>query len=267
MFYDGFYGQLDSTFYPEIYQEVNNYLNQDKSEFNILYFPWHGYMDYIWSKQRLQAVGFAVFDKPVIQGSDPMAHVSHPVHRYITFLLNNQRNIRNFGELVSLINVKYIIIDKTSLAPKQPYEFLYDQDDLEVVIDSDLVVFKNKVKIAKIYQVDSLLTIDDWSDLLTRNVSQEKLSLDYEKKSPIEYILKETPNKRYIVFTSTYSENWRYDEQKPVDYLKLINVFNVTQAKKIYWGKFDHYLIGYIISFFSLIGIVAFKREKCNNNY
>jgi hypothetical protein len=214
-------------------------------------------MDYSWSKQRLATVGSAVFTKPVIQGSDPISHTTHLIFDYITFLLNNQKNITRFGELVSLINVKYIIIDKTSLAPKEPYQFLYKQADLELVRDSDLVVFKNKAKTAKIYQTDGLLTVKDWNELLTIDLVQEKIPVDYNKEHPNEYILKENPTRQHIVFTSTYSEDWRYDGQKPLNYLGLTNAFNTTKARRIYWSKFRYYSIGYILSGLTFIGIIV----------
>jgi len=254
--FNGFYGQLNSKFYPKVYQDVNNYLNQDKTEFNVLYLPWHGYMDYTWSlSQRIATPAVAIFSKPVIQGFDPASHPNYPTYNYITFLLSKSYRTKNFGELVSLINVKYIIIDKTSLAPKEPYNFLYNQTDLELVIDSDLAVFKNMRPTAKIYETDKMIS-EDWDELLKKNITQKRIPLDYNEISPIEYVLKEKPTKKYVVFTSTYSEDWVYDGEKSMKNLGLTNIFNATDAVRIYYSRFNYNLIGYIISCIAFIGII-----------
>jgi len=248
MLYNGLYGQLNSIFYPEFYEKVDEFFKTDGSDFNILYLPWHGYMDYSWSIRRLPAVGLAVFSRPVIQGADPMSHTTNPTYRYITYLLN-QKNITNFGKLVSIVNVKYVVIDKTSLAPKKPYNFLYDQSDLEVIIDSDLVVFKNKCSPAKIYETDYVFN-GNW-DELTVNLKTENLDmkpLNYTKRSPIEFFVNDEPTKKYIVFTSSYSKYWHYDNQESVEYAGLVNLFNTNTSRKIHYVGFNYYLIGYIIS-------------------
>jgi len=257
MVWNGFNDQLNSKFYPEIYQEVDDYLNKDKSEFNVLYFPWHGYMDYSWSlPQRIATPASEIFQKPVIEGVGPLTHPNHPIYNYITFLLNNQDNITNFAELISLINVKYIIIDKTSLVSKQPYEFLYNQTNLEIVMDSDLVIFKNKNPMAKIYETDNS-GVKEWSDLISKKLDLDINPLNYSKKSPIEFIIEDEPSKKYIVFTSTYSEDWYLGSQESTEYNGLTNIFNTTESEKIYWSRFKYYLIDYLISGISFVIIIC----------
>lgn len=256
MLYNGFYGQLESKFYPSIYAEVNDYLNEDKESFNVLYFPWHGYMDYTWSlPQRIANPARTVFDKPIIVGADPMAHFSHPAYDYISFLLLNSKKIRNFGELVKLVNVKYIILDKTSLAPLKPYDFLYNQTDLELVINSDLVVFRNKAKLARVYEAN-VLPPKSWKGLIEEGAG-DMSPLRSKKISPVQYSLEEKPKKRYLIFTQTYSTEWFYDSQRSSKYLSLANFFNATDATRIYWSGFNYYLTGYLISSLSFLIIIC----------
>jgi len=46
--FNGFWGQLKPTDYPKDWYEVNEFLNQDNQDFNVLFLPWHLYMDFKW---------------------------------------------------------------------------------------------------------------------------------------------------------------------------------------------------------------------------
>jgi hypothetical protein len=90
---------------------------------------------------------------------------SNPVSRYIEFLLGKKDKIENFGELVAPINVKYIILTKE--VDYEKYDFLNKQKDLELIMDTEnLVVFRNLHPVSRLYQVDGVITIKNFDDLL-----------------------------------------------------------------------------------------------------
>src|SRR3989338_6174642 len=43
-----FWGQIHTTDYPNDWYEINSFLNKDKQDFNVLFLPWHQYMDFKW---------------------------------------------------------------------------------------------------------------------------------------------------------------------------------------------------------------------------
>src|SRR3989338_7529923 len=71
--FNSFWGQIKTTDYPSDWYEINSYLNQDTQDFNVLFLPWHLYMDFKWipnSEKRIANPATAFFDKPVIQGDN-----------------------------------------------------------------------------------------------------------------------------------------------------------------------------------------------------
>lgn len=267
----GFSGQLKSIDYPEDYYEVDELLNGDEDEFSVLFLPWHGYMDFKWLKntdKRIANPATAFFAKPVIRGDTVEAggiysQSTYPVSKYIEFLLVNQEKINNFGELISPLNVKYIILAKE--ADYENYLFLFNQSDLELMRDTpNLYLFKNRNEVGKIYEVDEISAIDDW-DITSIDKQSEKLFLKYEKKNPAKYVLTEQPTKRYVVFAAPYSEDWRLGSKKPLKNLGITNAYVADEADSmsIENTNFKSYLIGYIISgiFFVILIREATKHE------
>ena len=112
----GFYGQLESVKYPKTWYDVDEYLREDKEDFNILFLPWHAYMDFKFSsRQRLANPAADFFSKPVIQGDNIEAggiysRSLNPISKYIEYMLFSRDRIKNFGKTVSVLNVKYIIL-------------------------------------------------------------------------------------------------------------------------------------------------------------
>jgi len=71
--FNGFWGQLKPTDYPKDWYEVNEFLNQDNQDFNVLFLPWHLYMDFKWLPTPQKRIGNPAnifFEKPVIQGEN-----------------------------------------------------------------------------------------------------------------------------------------------------------------------------------------------------
>jgi len=252
-FFNGFAGQIKPADYPSDWYEINNFLNEDKQDFKILFFPWHQYMNFGWvnnTNKRIANPAGSFFDKEVISGTNAeigkiYREVNTPEQAYIDSLLDKRDSITNFGKLISILNIKYVILTKESDYKK--YFFLFSQTDLELAKETKtLYVFKNKNDILKIYQTD------DISD-----TSAEKAGLDYEKINPVRYGLENNPGKKYIVFTEPYSEDWRLDGKEPVKAYGVVNAFE-NNGKEIIFERFYRInLPAYIISILTLIGLVA----------
>lgn len=280
--FNGFWGQLESVDYPQDWYEVNNYLNQDKDDFNILFLPWHMYIDFTWipnKDKRISNPAMNFFDKPVIQGDNIEAgniysQSTNPISKYIEFLLKNGDDITNLGNKLTLINVKYVILTKE--VDYKNYEFLYKQKDIELVKETEnLIVFKNKEKTSRIYEVDKINRIKDWDELLkiedvtnaiyildNQNLlqSSEKHMLNYTKKSQVEYII-EKPTKKYLIFTDTYSKSWKLSNNH---YQNIVtNAYEIDGNKNLKYTRFNIYLFSYIISsLFFILLIFKLKRFR-----
>jgi len=287
--FDGFHGQLKTTDYPKDWYAVNDYLKEDKQDFNILFMPWHLYMDFKWlptPQKRIGNPAIIFFDKPVIQGENMEAGTVYssslnPVTGYIEFLLGKKDKIENFGELVAPLNVKYIILTKE--VDYGQYDFLYEQRDVELVRDTEnLVVFRNMHPVSRFYEADGVVTIKDWEDLLeiskTRDLTSFAIvagnetnieaskgqALNYTIESPVKYLLAQ-PSKRYIVFSQRYSEDWKLEGKTPFANFGVTNAYDTSDIKgnTLYYERFNIYLIGYVISGIAFIFLmILYFNEK-----
>ncbi|HEY9205836.1 MAG TPA: hypothetical protein VIO58_07930 [Candidatus Methanoperedens sp.] len=285
--FNGFWGQLEPVDYPKDWYAVNDFLNSDNQDFKALFLPWHLYMDFKWlptSQKRIANPASIFFDKPVIQGDNMEAgpiysSSSNPVSRYIEFLLGKKDKIDNFGELVAPLNVKYIILTKE--VDYKQYDFLYNQNDLEVVKNSEnLVVFRNRHPVSRFYQVDGLIMIKSWEDLLgmsktidittsafmignENNIrASEGKPINYTIVSPVRYLL-DKPSKRYVVFSERYSEDWKLEGTTPFENFGVTNAYDISDVRgnMLYYQRFNIYLIGYLISGFAFVYLIIFSRR------
>jgi len=252
-FFNGFAGQIKPTDYPEDWYEINNYINEDKQDFKILFFPWHMYMDFGWinnTKKRIVNPAGYFFDKKVISGTnaqigDIYREVNAPEQVYIDSLLDKRDNITDFGKLISILNVKYVIL--TGESDYKKYSFLFNQTDLEFVKKTkNFFIFKNKYDIIKIYQTDDI-----------DNISAEKLELDYEQINPIRYKLEKNISKKYLVFTEPFSTEWKLDGRSPLDAYGVVNAFESSGNEIIFERFYRINLPAYFISILTFIGLMV----------
>ncbi len=264
-FLNGFTGQIKPTDYPEDWYETNNYINEDKQDFKILFFPWHLYMDFGWvnnTNKRIANPARYFFDKEVISGTnaqigDLYREVNTPEQVYIDSLLDKRDNITDFGELISILNVKYVIL--TGESDYKKYFFLFNQTDLELVKQTkNFFIFENKFDVKKIYQTDDI-----------DNIGTEEIGLDYEQSNPVRYDLEENRSKKYIVFTEPYSMEWKLDGKEPLKAYGVVNAFE-NSGNEIRFERFYRInLPAYFISILAFIGLMAMypgleKRKNSN---
>jgi len=214
--------QIKPIDYPPDYYEMNTFINEDKNEFNVLFLPWHLYLDFRWIDnwdKRIANPAAIFFDKPVIQGDNmeiyPVySHSTDPISKYIEKNMDSAKNL-------TLINVQYILIAK---------EYNVSIEDAELIKETEnLKLLKNNEKTYKFMQSDDL---------------KKFRKLDYKKISPIKYEVK--ADSKYIIFTNGYNENWRLDGQKPLEGYP-VNIF-LNKGTELSYVRFNGILIGYLVS-------------------
>lgn len=290
-FFNGFAGQLKAADYPSDWYEVNELLSKDEQDFNVLFFPWHQYMNFHWVPNKDKRIGNPAqnfFDKEVITGKNVeigeiYRQVYSPEQLYIDFLLKEQDNFTNLGELIAPFNIKYILLTKEVDYTK--YYFLFNQSDLKLVNETEnFYIFKNDRETAKIYEVDGITYINNWEELLERSrneditnsiyllgatsgnspVNSSERSVGYKKISPVKYELDEDTSNKYLVFTEPYSESWELGGKKPISAYGVVNAYEVngTNNREIRYERFYNvYLPSYIISLLTFIILIALYSD------
>lgn len=157
--FNGFWGQLKPVYYPDSWQKVSQLLREDKDIFLTLFFPWHQYMKFKFANNRVVAnPAVYFFDKPVLSSQNYetkylYTHDTRPEALHVEGLLSIDReqvNLLgetviekiNWGEALTPINVKYIILAKEG--DWKSYKFLDRANDLERIYESeDIILYKN----------------------------------------------------------------------------------------------------------------------------
>ena len=254
----GFHDQLDSVWYPESWYRVDDYLSEDEDDFRVLFLPWHMYMDFKFNpKQRIANPARLFFSKDIIQGDNvevgPIYSQSrNPVSRYIESLLFS-KNHENMGRLLAPLNIKYVILAKE--VDWENYLFLKNQTDLELIMETnDIILFKNRVKCAKIYETDRIRDSGNMTE-----VTIDINPIPY-RASPTSYILESKPSRKYLVLADVPSDDWKYDGQRPLKDVAWLNVFISSDSKTIRFTSSRKYILAYVVSFTALISILYIKR-------
>lgn len=157
--FGGFWGQLSPVFYPKSWYEVNKKLSADKDNFLSIFFPWHQYTSFRFTNNRMvtnPAVYY--FNKPVITAKNYEtaflgSHDTQFESLHVDGLISIEKERVNmlgeeveeklsWGQSISPINVKYIILSKDE--DWISYRFLDKQVDLKNIYeDDDLILYQN----------------------------------------------------------------------------------------------------------------------------
>ncbi|VVB86700.1 Uncharacterised protein [uncultured archaeon] len=255
--FNSFWGQLKSTDYPEDWYEVNDFLNKDPQDYNVLFMPWHQYMNFKWipnRDQRISNPASTFFDKPMIQGENQevggvYSQSTNPAQPYVESLLRNRNNITNLGELIIPLNVKYVLLTKE--VDYKEYFFLFNQTDLEMIKETkNFYIFENKHAVSRFYLPSSQEP---------RNFSSLS-PLPYTESLPVDFHV--NADKGYILFVppNLDSAYWEFDGRPSI----MSGFYAVYPAGEgtVYYRKFNTYLLGYIISLAALIGLVVWYRKE-----
>ena len=254
--FNGFWGQLNPTDYPDDWYEMNDFLNNDPQDFNVLFLPWHQYMDFGWipnAQKRIGNPASSFFDKPIIQGENTeigsiYSQSTNPAQNYVETLLNARNNITNFGKQMVVLNVKYIMLTKES--DYEDYFFLFNQSDVKLIKETEnFYVFENNNQVSRFYRSSSLLSSD-----------QSLLPIDYVRISPVKFSIKTDNDNIVFVPPNLDSMYWELDGQPSRE--KGVNGIYPGQNGTIYYSRFNIYLGGYVVSLFTLLSILFWYRTK-----
>lgn len=86
------------------------------------------------------------------------------------------------------------------------------------------------------------------------NESYKKL--EYEKASPVKYVIKDKPLK-YIIFTEEYSNDWKLNGKQPMRAYNVVNAFK-SNGKEITYERFYVYLFSYTVSLVTFLGCISY---------
>jgi hypothetical protein len=262
----GIGGQPSLGWFPEEWYETNNFLINKTGDFIVLFFPWHAYMLFSWSERVIVNPAPSFFQKPIIQGKnieveDIETQSIEPFQNYIRFLLEHKYKIHNLGCLLSLINVRYIILAKE--VDYLSYDFLYEQEDLKLVLNnSKMAVFENLYETSKIFWVKEIEQFSSWEELIH---SYEKQAVQFEpikcsQVSIVEYEIDVPFDNGFVIFTESYDEGWAISNQKASPFLGIINVFVSEQPGiyKVYYQKYIVLLASFMLSALTFILCVVY---------
>lgn len=252
----GFWGQLQPTDYPADWYRANEILNADNQNFNVLFLPWHAYMDFKFvpnQDKRIANPAPSFFDKPIISGQNlevPGIYTqsTNPGQRYVESILSSGSIS---GENLRLLNVKYVMLVKE--VDYAWYLEMLDNSDLEPIFDSEnLVLYKNPEQVSRFYNADEL--------------SPGALEpLEYEVISQVEYEVT-GDNEKYTIFVppNLDSSDWVLDGgAAPSGFYAAWE----NQGGKVEYTRSKTYEISYLISLLSVAAIVIgyiilWKRSK-----
>lgn len=146
----GFSRQLKSIWYPRSWHEANDILNQDKSDFKVLFLPWHQYFSLNFNRNIITAnPAKAFFDKEIIQGENMelgkifnqnSGEESREIERIIT---SEDLSVDNILKVFASKKIKYIIF-ANDLGEKDifKYEFLKSENFKVVHRAGELTLYR-----------------------------------------------------------------------------------------------------------------------------
>jgi hypothetical protein len=251
----GFNGQLKTTDFPDSWYEVNEYLNRDEDDFNVLFLPWHLYMDFSWlpnEDQRLANPAYRFFNKPVISGDNieigsVYTQSTNPVSAYVEAIIADLDNISDLGNRLVPLNVKYIIlaheVDYTA------YQRLDAQADLVIDYETDsLTVYRNTAASSRLY------TISTSPDVTVSCAPGD----NYVEKSSICYEINGGYTRRmgFILPQRTGRNSWEFNGESVDINAPSSLVFNVPgEGGELRYSRFYKiYLPSYIMSGLGILG-------------
>jgi hypothetical protein len=168
--FDGLAGQIASSPLPAAYQRADALMGTGVG--NVLYLPWHIYMEYPFTNGRVVAnVAPTSFERNVISGDNVEANdietqSTSPRSAYLQELFANGTKFSEFGALVAPLGVKYVVLAKA--VDWSSYSWLKDQKDLKLVLNnSSLEVWLNLAYVGVGDRVKKLTSVSSFSGLLT----------------------------------------------------------------------------------------------------
>jgi hypothetical protein len=168
--FGGLGGQVGLSSVPNSYQQANTLMGSGVG--NVLYLPWHLYMDYPFTNGRVVSnIGSDEFSRRVISGDnveaeDVESQSTSPRSAFLERLFEDGNSVSNFGLLIAPLGVQYVVLAKT--VDWSSYEWLGEQRDLTLILDSSsLEVWRNDDYAGVGWRTPTLESVPNTSALLT----------------------------------------------------------------------------------------------------
>ena len=134
----GFWGQLSNVDYPDDYYAVREVLEDAEQRGTTLFLPWHGYMLFEWSEEKIANPADVFFPAPVISGDNiETGNVErdnqNAVSLYVESLLAQRETVMDMGRALASLGVTHVVLVKE--VDFEEYGFLGEQDDLVLIED------------------------------------------------------------------------------------------------------------------------------------
>lgn len=135
----GFSGQLAPRQYPADWFAMNKRLNQDKSEFKVLFLPWHLYTHFPFAGRVVVNPADKFFDKPTIISNELEFGGAAPTFpdndkETISHILKAAPTSTNLGAQLADLDIKYILLAKNY--DYKTYDYLQSQTDVVLVAET-----------------------------------------------------------------------------------------------------------------------------------
>src|SRR5665213_2349614 len=141
-------GQMKPTNYPSDWYAVNSQLNSDKSNFQVLFLPWHMYLSFNFTNGVIFNPASSFFNKSTIQGNDiQIANIytefNTPTSLYVdNHILPVGPFVKNIGVNLDHLNIKYVVVAKNFDVGQ--YKWLNHQFDVTRIDNmKNLLVYRN----------------------------------------------------------------------------------------------------------------------------
>lgn len=143
----GFNNQLAAAAYPADWFRTNRWLDADKTNFHVLFLPWHLYMYFDFAGRIVANPTPQFFDKPVIASDNPEFKGIKPAPNttdlQITTILARASGRNDLGAQLARLNVKYVLLAQDD--DYANYSYLVGQRDLKLVRNgTTLQVYRNE---------------------------------------------------------------------------------------------------------------------------
>ena len=167
----GYGGQLGVTEYPPEWRAAEEMTRDCTGSMVLL--PWHLYADASWlpnDDKRVTSPAKLYFSCPLVASDDVEAggsagRAGEPVDRYVAFVLR-QEGARTMGNLLSAVNVQYLLLLKEADWRAQARE-LGEQRDLRLVMENArLQVWQNLAETAPAWRTEQVVPVASWDDLV-----------------------------------------------------------------------------------------------------
>jgi len=296
--FNGLDGQITTSPLPASYQQADTIMGLGVG--NILFLPWHIYMEYPFTNGRVVAnVAPTSFRRNVISGDNVEANnvetqSTSPRSAYLQKLFTDGPHLEQFGTLVAPLGVQYVVLAKT--VDWTSYSWITHQKDLKLVLNTpSLEVWRNTAyggvgqRVAKptsVSGVSGLLTLARFNELgdgavvTSRGSSSSSgtisktstsaqglaKSRDVQQLSPVAYRIATGPA-GWVVVDTPYERGWSLNGRPAIESAEGTVLVRVGRNGGVLqyspWGmvRLGYTLSAAVVFVCALILVVARRRR------